>query len=311
MEYKDYYQILGLVRGASEKELKQAYRRLARQHHPDVNPGDPAAQEKFKEINEAYEVLSDPEKRRKYEQLGTQWQNWQQMGFDPSSFNWSQWFAGPGSRTQVEYANLGELFGDESPFSDFFQAIFGAAGRTRTWATARQGQDLEQTIEISLPEAFSGTTRTLQLGDKRLEVKVPPGVNTGSRIRVTGKGGTGSGGWAAGDLYLKISVAPESQFERRGDDLHREQDIDLYTAVLGGEVEVPTLKGPLLLKIPPETQSGKTFRLQGQGMPRLKNPQQRGDLYVKVRIHIPENLSPEEKGAFARLAKMRNKSTGI
>lgn len=305
MEYKDYYQILGLSRGASDKEVKQAYRRLARQHHPDVNPGNQTAQEKFKEINEAYEVLSDSEKRQKYDRLGAQWQTWQQRGFDPSGFNWSQWFAGPGTRTRVEYADLGDLFGEQSPFSEFFQAIFGAPGRSRTWSTVRRGQDLEQAIEISLIEAFSGTTRTLQIGDKRIEVKIPPGVSPGSRIRVAGKGSPGSGGEAAGDLYLKVSVAPDHRFQRQGDNLHQEVSVDLYTAMLGGEIPLPTLQGSVILKIPPQTQGGKVFRLQGQGIPHLKKPQERGDLYVKVKIRIPENLSPEEQELFQRLAKIR------
>ncbi|MBI2845687.1 MAG: DnaJ domain-containing protein [Chloroflexi bacterium] len=305
MEYKDYYQTLGLSRGASDKDIKQAYRRLARQYHPDVNPGNQSSQEKFKEINEAYEVLSDPAKRQKYDQLGAQWQNWQRMGFDPSGFNWNQWFAGPGTRTRMEYADLGDLFGGESPFSDFFQAIFGRPGRTRTWSTVRRGQDLEQTLEISLMEAFSGTTRTLQISDKRIEVRIPPGVKIGSRIRVAGKGSPGVGGAPAGDLYLRVNVAPDHRFQRQGDDLHQEVGVDLYTAVLGGEIPVPTLRGSVILKIPPQTQGGKVFRLQGQGMPNLKNHEKRGDLFVKVKIRIPENLGEEEKELFARLAKIR------
>lgn len=311
MQYKDYYQTLGVPKGASEKEIKQAYRRLARQYHPDVNPGNKAAQEKFKEINEAYEVLSTPQKRQKYDRLGYDWQRWQQMGYDPSGFDWSQWFAQPGAgqqRVRVEFRDLGDLFGGESPFSDFFNAIFGGLGiagwpspsRTRS----RRGPDTETLVEISLEEAHSGTTRLLSQGGHRLEVKIPPGVRTGSRIRVAGQGGKGAGE-THGDLYLRVALRPHDQFERQGDDLHTKVDLDLYTAVLGGEARVSTLKGALALTVPPETQSGKTFRLQGQGMPKLNNPNQRGDLHVTVRVKIPQKLSPQERELFERLARLR------
>jgi curved DNA-binding protein len=304
MEYKDYYKILGVDRNADQKEIRKAYRRLARQYHPDVNPGDRSAQEKFKEINEAYEVLSDPEKRQKYDQLGSSWREWQRMGGDPSGFDWGRWFTGQPGRVYVQYGDLDEILGGLGGFSDFFQAIFGGMPKSSWRTTPRRGRDYEQEVEITLEEAFRGTTRILSKDGRRLEVKIPPGVGTGSRIRMAGEGGDGYGG-AKGDLYLRIKVAPHPRFRRKGDDLYVEVPLDLYTAVLGGEVRVPTLKGDIMLKIPPETQSGKTFRLRGQGMPNLKDPQKRGDLYAKVKVRLPEKLTPRERELFEELKRLR------
>ncbi len=306
MEYKDYYKILGVDRNAEEKEIKKAYRKLARQHHPDVNPGDKAAEERFKDINEAYEVLSDPEKRRKYDQLGSSWQQWQHTGRDPSSFDWSQWSsaAQPGG-VRVEYrdlGDLGDLFGGRD-FSDFFQSIFGGMGAPQ--ARPRRGQDYTQPVEITLEEAFQGTTRMIQKDSRRLEVKIPPGVGTGSKVRVAGEGSPGMAGGTSGDLYLEVTVLPHSIFEREGDDLNCEIPVSLYTAVLGGEVSVPTLSGGVMLKIPPETQGGRTFRLRRKGMPNLHNPKKRGDLYAKLRVQIPQKLSKREKELFHELSDLR------
>jgi curved DNA-binding protein len=315
MEYKDYYRILGVDRNADAKAVKQAYRRLARQYHPDINPGDKAAEERFKEINEAYEVLSDAEKRKKYDQLGADYQRWQRMGGDPQGFDYSQWFAGgrPGGRqVHVEYGDLGDLFGGLGGFSDFFQAIFGgmggqtqtSRGGSRTWAY--RGQDYEHPVEITLEEALHGTQRVLEKdGGRRLTVKIPPGVKTDSKIRMTGEGGPGVGGGAQGDLYLKVKVLPHATFERDGDDLRCEVPVDLYTALLGGEVVVHSLDGDVRLKLPAETQSGRIFRLRGKGMPQLRNPQKRGDLYVKVQVQLPTQLSAKEKDLVRELAEMR------
>ena len=318
MEYKDYYRILGVSRDADEKEIKRAYRRLARKYHPDVNPGDKEAEERFKEINEAYEVLSDPEKRKKYDRLGADWQRWQRMGGDPRGFDWSQWMSGTpwGGHVHVEYADLSdldELFGSQSPFSDFFRFIFGGVGReprgewfSRVQHRPRRGQDIEQPVEITLEEAFHGTQRILQVDGRRLEVKIPPGVKTGSKVRIAGEGGKGTDGGARGDLFLKVRVRPHNVFERQGDDLYCEVPVDLYTAVLGGEVRVPNLDGkPVMLRIPAGTQGGRTFRLRGLGMPKLRQPQQRGDLYAKVRVVVPQSLSPREKELFEELARLR------
>lgn len=315
MEYKDYYEILGVDRNASQKDIKKAYRRLARKYHPDVNPGDKEAEEHFKEINEAQEVLTDSEKRRKYDQLGASWQQWQRTGRDPSGFDWSQWFAGApgGGRVHVQYGDASDLFGDMfgGGFSDFFEAIFGGMGRQgpQAWAGTRQagprrGQDYEQPVEISLEEASSGTRRVLEKDGRRIEVKIPAGVKTGSKVRIAGEGAPGIGGGATGDLYLKVTVLPHKVFERKGDDLYCEVPVDLYTAILGGETNVPTLKGTVSLKIPPETQGGRTFRLKGQGMPLLRDSNKRGDLYAKVKVVLPESLSAREKALFKELAQM-------
>lgn len=313
MDYRDYYQVLGVGKNADAKEIKRAYRRLAREFHPDVNPGDPGAQERFKEINEAYEVLGDPEKRAKYDKFGTSWQQYQRMGGDPSGFDWSRWTGGgfPGG-TRVEFGgDLNDLFGGSAGgFSDFFNALFGDMGRRsggfgRRERGSRRSQDLEQPVQITLEEAFQGTRRLLEKNGRRLDVRIPRGVKTGARIRVAGEGGPGGAGMSSGDLYLKVTVAPHPVFTRDGDDLRCEVDLDLYTAILGGEIRVHTLDGHLTLKIPPETQSGGTFRLRGKGMPSLKKPEQRGDLYVKVRVQLPQKLNEREKRLFRELADMR------
>jgi curved DNA-binding protein len=304
MEYKDYYQILGVPKSADEKEIKQAYRRLARKYHPDVNP-DKKAEEKFKEINEANDVLSDPAKRKKYDTLGANWQQYEQYqragGQGP--FQYGQYR----TVTPEEFESMfGGGLGDElGGFSDFFRTFFGGDfGRARTQTRARRGEDIEQPVEISLDEAFRGTTRMVQKDGRRLEVRIPPGVKTGSKVRFAGEGMPGTAG--AGDLYLRIQVAEHPGFERRGDDLYAEVPVDLYTAILGGEIQVTTPKGKVFLRIPPETQSGKTFRLGGQGMPKIDDPKSYGDLYAKVRVALPEHLTDQERELFEKLAKMRN-----
>jgi curved DNA-binding protein len=311
MEYRDYYQTLGVPRNASEKEIKRAYRRLARQYHPDRNPGDKVAEERFKEINEAHEVLTDRDKRQKYDRLGAQWQQWQRMGRDPGDFDFSRWYSGSPGAAHVEYGDFGDLFGSSGGFSDFFRSIFGQAGAqpTMRWRQAQRrvhrGQDYEQPVDITLEESFHGTTRVLEIDNGRFEVKIPPGVRTGSKVRVAGKGGPGAGGAPSGDIFLRINVLPHKLFERKGDDLHCEVLVDLYTALLGGEVRVPTLEGAVQLRIPPETQAGRTFRLRERGMPNLRNPARIGDLYAKVKIALPQRLSEREKELFRELAAFR------
>ena len=307
MEYKDYYKILGVEKGADEKEIKKVYRRLARQYHPDVNPGDKAAEAHFKEINEAYEVLSDSEKRRKYDELGQNYQRWQQAGGQPNGFDWSQWApqGRPGGQ-QVDYGDLNDLF-DGSGFSDFFDTIFGGmgSGAGRGAQVSPHGRDLEHEVDVTLEEAFHGAQRLMEVDGRRLEVKIPPGVKTGSRVRVAGEGMPGARSGQHGDLYLRVKVLPDPTFERRGDDLYCEVPVDMFTALLGGEARVPTLTGTVSLRIPAGTQAGRTFRLAGQGMPRLRAPGERGDLYAKVRIKLPEALSDKERNLVREWAQLR------
>lgn len=304
MEYKDYYKILGVEKNASVDEIKKAYRKLARKYHPDVNPNDKVAEERFKEINEANEVLTDSEKRSKYDLLGNSWQAYQ-YGGGTGGFDWSQWVSEAyKSGGQVNLNDILRGRGGARPgFSDFFEAIFGAMGQTRP--TTQQGQDYNQKVGISLEEAFNGVSRILRIGERRIEVKIPRGAKSGTKVRVRGEGGEGAAGGQKGDLYLNIEVTPHPTFERVGDDLYSELPVDLYTAVLGGEATVPTLKGKIKLRIPPETQSGRTFRLKNQGMPKLKQPDERGDLYAKVMVQLPQNLTPEEIALFEELADMR------
>ena len=305
--YKDYYDVLGVSRGASDKDIKKAYRKLARQFHPDVNPGDKASEDHFKDINEAYEVLGDTEKRARYDQLGSQYQQWQHMG-GQGSVPWDdlmrQAGAGNAQGGRVE-------FGDDmngAGFSDFFDMLFGAnrARQTRTQQRAPiKGRDLEHEVAISLAEAYSGAERRLNVDGKRITVKIPAGARTGTRVRLSGKGSPGYANGQPGDLYLVVNVMDDPRYERKEDDLYGQLPIDIYTAVLGGEVTVPTLEGSVRLKIPGGTQSGQKFRLAGKGMPHLRQPQHHGDLYVTVMIQAPENLSDEERQLFQKLADLR------
>jgi DnaJ-class molecular chaperone len=316
---RDYYQVLGVPRNASEKDIRRAYRRLARQHHPDVNPGDKAAEARFKEINAAYEVLSDPQKRRKYDRYGDQWQYADQIE-QAQRQSAGRWSFGRGGSFDPGDINLSGDLGD------LFQGIFRGFGRRPPGR--QRGRDVQQPVEVTLDEAYHGTTRVLQMEreepcatcggqgqvagaichvcrgagaiakPRRLEVKIPPGVRDGSRVRVAGEGGVGPAG--AGDLYLVVSVRPHERFERRGDDLHTEVDVPLTDAVLGGEVQVPTMTSQVMLKVPPLTQNGRNFRLSGLGMPRLGG-NGRGDLYARVKVALPQELSPEQRELFEKL----------
>jgi molecular chaperone DnaJ len=327
MAGKDYYKILGVKRDASEREIKQAYRRLARKHHPDVNPGDKTAEARFKEINEAYEVLSDKEKRQKYDQYGDQWQYADQFAKARGQQNFYQDFGSGGAQGfQFDEGDLGGLFND---------LLWGSRSGTSSRRTrSRRGRDIEHPVEVTLEEAFQGTNRILSMesqqacftcqgtgriqnalcsvcrgsgvvsGMKQIEVKIPSGVKDGSRVRIAGKGESGLGGGSSGDLYLIISVKPHQLFERKDDDLYVEVAVPLTVAVLGGEVQVPTLRGKLALKIPPETQNGRSFRLTGQGMPHLGDSS-RGDLMAKIKVVLPTRLTPEEKKLFEQLGQLR------
>jgi|SRR5579884_486552 len=337
MEYKDYYKILGVNRSASEKEIKSAYRKLARKYHPDVNPDNKEAEARFKEINEAHAVLSDPEKRKKYDTLGPDWERRAQQAY-----------AGRGGPT---YTYTGT--GANADFSEFFETLFGQRGSTgtagggfdfdlgsifgrgtrgRRETTSQKGQDIEQAIDVSLGEAFDGVTRAFTVqssvpcptcqgsglqGDnlcptchgagsvpktKRLEVKIPAGVREGSKIRVAGEGNPGVAGGAAGDLYLVTHIVPDPRFRREGDDLYTQVDVPITTLALGGEAGVPTLKGRLTVNVPAGSQNGRTLRLGRQGMPALRGGA-RGDMYVKLNAILPTSLNERQRELFEELAK--------
>jgi DnaJ-class molecular chaperone len=336
MEYKDYYKILGVQKNASPDDVKKAYRKLARKYHPDVNPGDKTAEARFKEINEAYEVLSDPDKRKKYDTLGPNWQEQFGFGGTPRTSTRTRTYGGTPGGGGIPYD-----FEDPTGFSDFFEVLFGRRGAgtgTRTPRTpfgAQRGADIEQPVEITLREAYTGTSRTYNvqmpetcavcggtgrvngracatcggtgsvIRSKSLEVRIPAGVDTGARVRVAGEGQPGTGGGARGDLYLLVNVKPDPAFERRGDDLTVDVPVPLTTAVLGGEVPVPTPDGRrLLLTIPPETQNGQIFRLAGKGMPRLRDGGA-GNLLARVQVVLPRPLGPRERELFEELARLR------
>ena len=331
MEFKDYYQTLGVAKTASEKELKQAYRKLARKHHPDVNPGDKAAEARFKEINEAYEVLGDPEKRRKYDELGANWRLYeqaQQQGYGAGNpfggagnpFGgggaWTINMGGePGGYRTMTEDEMRDMFGNEDPFSDFFKTFFGGGGAAREGGRGRsrapraqKGRDIEHEVELTLEEAFHGATRRISIKQgghaRSVDVRIPAGVKDGSRVRAAGEGESGANGGSAGDLYLRVRLRPHPVFERDGNDLRTRVAVPVSTAVLGGEANVPTISGSVRLKIPETTQSGQVFRLKGHGMPVVGKPDQRGDLYASVDIQLPRTLTKEQRALYESLQRM-------
>jgi DnaJ-class molecular chaperone len=327
---KDYYNILGVSRNATDKEIKQAYRKLARKYHPDVNPGDKSAEARFKEINQAYEVLSDPEKRKKYDQFGENWQYADQFARGAKGFRWD---SGRGRTSPI--FDFGDFASEPGDLGGIFDSLFHDFGTRRRGFRAtnrpKRGEDINYPVEVTLEEAYHGTTRLIQVQTeercqlcsgggiigirpcsacggsgrvtrpRRLEIKIPPGVKDGSKIHVAAEGDTGY----KGDLYLVVSVKAHKIFERKDDDLHLEVPVPLTTAILGGEVEVSTLKGKLALNIPPETQNGRVLRLSEQGMPHLGNST-KGDLLAKIKVILPTNLIPREKELFKELSALRH-----
>lgn len=312
MEVKDYYQTLGVSKNATQEDIKKAFRKLARKHHPDVNPGDATAEDRFKEINEAHEVLSNEDTRKKYDRFGTQWRQYERAGGQPDDFDWSQWASARpspgGDRTYtrtVSPEEYEEMFGGSAggSFSDFFETLFGgrrAPGgvgyeRRDYQPRPRHGRDIEHPIQVTLHEAFYGGTRSLQFDDGRVvEADIPPGVRTGSRVRLRGMAEPGSYGGEAGDVYLKVEVLPDDRFQREGDDLKIDVQVDLFTLLLGGTVKVSTIDKTVSLTVPKETTNGKVFRLRGLGMPKLRNPKERGNLYATVEALLPDHLSSAE-----------------
>jgi DnaJ-class molecular chaperone len=326
MDFKDYYSTLGVAKTATDKEIKQAYRKLARKHHPDVNLGDKGAESRFKEINEAHEVLSDAVKRRKYDELGANWRAYEQAGPSaPGASSAQAWnvpfgAGGPGAHSMSE-DEVREMFGDEHPFSDFFQTFFGGSvgpdeprRRGGRAPRARAGGDVEHELELGLEDAARGSMHRLSLhhgGHARtVDVRIPPGVSDGSRVRVAGEGEQGSGGARNGDLFLRIRLATHGRFDRQGRDLYAKVPVPLTTAVLGGEVEVTTLVGKVLrLKIPPTTQQGQVFRLKGHGLPTSGKPAEPGDLYATADVQLPKTITAEQRTHFEALLKLETPDT--
>ena len=321
MDFKDYYATLGVAKTASDKEIKQAYRRLARKFHPDVNPGDQAAELKFKELNEANEVLADPEKRRKYDELGSNWRMYEQAqqaggGRGGSPFGEGTWTydVGGGFRPMSDDEAQGIFEGEDSPFSDFFRTFFSGGGseagggrRTRGRTPRPQrGRDVEHAVDLTLEDVLRGVTQRFLVNQggvaRSVEVRIPAGVTEGSRVRVAGEGERGGASAASGDLFLRVRLKPHPRFERKGRDLHTRVRVPVTTAVLGGEVDVPTLTGkPLRLKVPSGTQNGQVFRLRSHGLPAVGKAAERGDIYATVEATVPSTLTPEQREHYEAL----------
>jgi DnaJ-class molecular chaperone len=339
MEFKDYYKTLGVSKTATEKELKQAYRKLARKHHPDVNPGDKSAESRFKEINEAYEVLGDPDKRKKYDELGANWRMYEQAQQQGQPFPggspfgagyggagggageggaWTINMGGPGGYRTMTEDEMQDMFGTDDPFSDFFRTFFGGGGgpegRGRTGRAPRpaKGRDIESEAELTLEEAYHGAMRRISMthdGHARsVDVRIPAGVKDGSRVRAAGEGEAGSGGAASGDLFLRVKIRPHPVFERKGDDLYVKVPIPVTTAVLGGEAQVPTVTGSVRLKVPETTQPGQIFRLKGHGMPLVGKPDAKGDLYATTDVQLPRSLTKDQRQIWEQIRKSESRN---
>lgn len=323
MEYKNYYDILGVRKNASQDEIKKAYRKKAAKFHPDKNPDDPSSEDRFKEVGEAYEVLKDPEKRKLYDKVGKDWKQYQRSGGNAQDFNWSNYaWQGRGGRDYSgqkfqEGFDINEIFGNRGGgtgggFSSFFETIFGggnpfdqAQGPRRYESNARKKnvkRNIKADVSITLQEAYEGTSRTLRVGDEKMKVKIPAGIKDGQRLKLKGKGSSKVRGGQRGDIYLTVRIKMPEGYERKGNNIYYDQPVDLYTAVLGGETVVKTLNGKAKINIPAGTSGGKLFRLTGMGMPEFRNPSKKGDFLVRVKVQIPETLTDEEKKLFEKLA---------
>jgi len=330
MEYKNYYDILGVSKDATQDKIKKAYRKKAAKYHPDRNPDDDTAEDKFKEVGEAYEVLSDPEKRELYNKVGKDWKKYQRAGGNSQGFDWSDYARqqgqqqGYGRQQYQQNFDLNDIFGGRSGqssggFSSFFETIFGGGGgqpfrqaqqqqqtRQRGSSHRRQQQskqNIKAKVTISLKEAHDGTSRTLRVGDEKMKVRIPAGISNGQKLKLKGKGASRTQGGRRGNLILTVHINMPKDYERKGNNLYLDHPVDLYTAVLGGESIVNTLGGKVKINIPAGTSSGKLFRLSGMGMPEFKNSSQKGDLFARLQIQVPNQLSNKERELFERLSK--------
>ncbi|HRI28862.1 MAG TPA: J domain-containing protein [Chitinophagales bacterium] len=302
MQYKDYYQILGVDKNATPDEIKKAYRKLANQYHPDKNPDNKTAEEKFKEINEANEVLSDPEKRKQYDMLGANWNRYRQGG---GAGGFDDFFRSAGGGTYTNFDNLSDIFSQMGGGSIFEQIFGGMMGGSNTRQRARKGSDLKTELTITLADAYHGTQKVIDTGTQQLRLTIKPGVEDGTTLRIPGKGRAGSNGAPAGNLLIAVKVLPQQGWERKGDDLYGTLPISVYTAVLGGKTTIETPAGSITLTVPPETPNGKTLRLKDKGMPVYDQPGKFGSMYVTISVQLPTNLTAKEKELFAQLAALR------
>jgi curved DNA-binding protein len=310
MDYKDYYKTLGVEKTATTEQIKKAYRKLARQYHPDVNPNDATAEQKFKEVNEANEVLSDPEKRQKYDQLGADYQRYQQAGAGrgqgAGGFDWSQYAQGGGAGGFGGFSG-GQFEGEGEDFSDFFSSLFGGMGGAGGGRSRRPGagQDYQAELELTLQEAYEGGPRTITVNGKNLRLTIHPGVADGQTIRLRDQGGPGRNGGPSGSLLITLRILPDARYVRTGDDLTQDVPVSLYRALLGGEQTVDTLGGPVKIKLKPETANGSRLRLRGKGFPVYRKEGQYGDLYLRLNVQLPTNLTQEERSLIEQLATLR------
>ncbi|MBN1578844.1 MAG: J domain-containing protein [Chitinispirillaceae bacterium] len=307
INYKDYYSILGVAKEATADEIRKAYRKLAVKYHPDKTKGDTAAGEKFKEINEANQVLADPEKRKKYDRFGADWKHYEDAGEQPGGFDWSKYAGDGGTKKQRMSADEFESMFAAGDEIDLFELLFGERGGRRQGrrSAAFKGDDLNAEATISLEEAYHGSARLIRLDSQTIRVTVPPGIGNEQVLRIAGKGMAGVNGGPKGDLYLTVKIASHPEFHRKGDDLHRDFPVELYTAVLGGKALVKTLKGAVKVDVPKETPNHKVLRLRGLGMPVASGKNIFGDLFVTVDIRLPDHLTPEEMDLFGKLAAIR------
>lgn len=305
MAFIDYYQVLGVAKTATEKDIKSAYRKLARKYHPDVNPNDPEAEKQFKQVNEANEVLSDPEKRKKYDKYGENWQHGEayEQARQQQQQNRGYTYEG-GSAQDFGSFDFGGA-GGGGDFSDFFNSMFGGGGGRSSRQSARyRGQDLNAELQLNLRDVLESKKQTLTVNGKNIRLTIPAGIENGQTIKIAGHGGPGSNGSPAGDLYITFSIPEDAEFKRTGNDLHKAITLDLYTAVLGGEITADTLNGKVKLKVVPGTQNGTKVKLKGKGMPVYKKEGQSGDLYLTYNVQLPTSLTAEQKELFEKLAKL-------